>query len=115
MTPLNVPSSADHYEALVAAVVKATPDSVEEKCANPNCKCKREFLSGRPITLEDVLRALEACIAKYDDQHDPHGRECFVEGIVDAWFLGHDLAWHRDNAPETIEFLFNPLADTAKA
>lgn len=68
---------------------------------------------GRPITLEDVLRALIASVDQKFHPHSPVQRnrayQQYTLQILGKWHLGHSLEWHRDNAPETITFLHSLL------
>jgi hypothetical protein len=116
MTP-SQPASARQYEELVQAIVKAVPEIEYEKRSRravfgpeyPYGR-KRFFIKERlrrPITLEDVLRtARETSLTvdvdgffALDSKTDEHN----------YWHLGHSLEWHRDNAPETIQFLYSLL------
>lgn len=70
-----------------------------------NAKLKR---LGRPIRIADVL------LAYCDRYQDDSGRqECLdVHDIYSRWELGHDsLEWHRDNAPEVIDWLAGLLTN----
>lgn len=64
----------------------------------------------RPITLEDVLLVFPVVfgwgfISRCYGFFDVGGN------MICKWYLGHDLSWHRDNAPETIEFLHSLLCN----
>lgn len=63
---------------------------------------------GRPIGLEDVLRAIDkykkpnfGTVATNGWMHFGTDR-CF-------WTLGKDLAWHAEHSPETIDFIHSIL------
>lgn len=67
---------------------------------------------GRPITLEDVLRTLDAkekwiCVLA-NGQFAPFSGSTFYPDLV-KWNLGHSLEWHRDHTPQTITFLHSLL------
>lgn len=102
------------YEKLVSAIVKAVPEKERiDRCySTRKCACGvriDEHLNWVPC-LEDVLRAIK-------DRHGLHASSKVPATPLGAlfgtawsrsdseWHLGHDLAWHRDNAPETIRFL----------
>lgn len=56
---------------------------------------------GREIGLCDVLRAIEK-----NGREGVYPPELFALGHPMKWSLAHDsLSWHRDNAPEVIDFL----------
>ena len=59
----------------------------------------------RPIMLDDVLSAIGSGYGKYWLIHND-GREA-LEKIFELWHLGKSLEWHRDNAPEVIDFLYS--------
>lgn len=122
---MNKTTEVSAYEELVAAIVKAVPqirravctgctsDVHAERC--PNCPKHFVAVSLRPITVEDVLRAI------HKSQTSPIGvctsgefldcdDECNnLRGIDIRWHFGHSLEWHRDNAPETIAFLHSVI------
>ena len=116
------------YDELVAAIVKAVPWKLNDKdglAFEKRIHHDDQVLEqpNRPITLEDVLRA------SYAIGRPPHWDNPSPRLNVDStgllfffeyretpekqpnveWHLGHDLAWHRDNAPETIAFLHSLL------
>ena len=120
------------FEELTQAIVKATEikeefvccacaTTWEKECLCPICGCG-VYSQFRPITLEDVLRAHwnslsvdqarkepQLCITRsglffYFEYRTTPDKQPNVE-----WHLGHDLSWHRDNAPETITFLHQLL------
>lgn len=70
----------------------------------------------RPITLEDVLRWLQQTLGINGVEYyaavtagTVHKLNIVTRGSEANWHLGHDLAWHRYNAPETISFLHSLL------
>lgn len=65
---------------------------------------KKDFL--RSITLEDVLRVQDPECMKGASEGE---NALHLYRFLKIWHLGHDLAWHRDNAPETIDFLHSLL------
>ena len=107
------------YEAVVAEIMKAVPEiehSWHDLHEDVSLFQQFDVKSGtlkRPITLEDVLRAM-------DNKGNPNYSVTLDGKIwsVEAWgydkkkctfHLGHDLKWHRDNAPELIDFLYDIL------
>ncbi len=120
------PSTASAYDELVAAIGQAVSD-IGVHCFTENvgmhtvcewCKLKAttnnlDSICGvsRPITLEDVLRAIPPFVIRVcsgTGQIVDHTKTW--EGVSPcSWHLGQDLAWHRDNAPETIMFLHSLL------
>lgn len=69
----------------------------------------------RPITIEDVLRSNVSRQGHRDLAVDESGHFWVRhehgwnwQGEI-TWLLGHDLAWHKENAPETILFLHSLL------
>ena len=117
--PNENPKAAAKYEVVVAAIVKAVPEIWEWQ---PTVNNKQNY-GNRPITLEDVLRAVHKPEDIFDRLHvglkhgegliylslhsRTRGAAITINGV--DWHLGHDLAWHRDNAPETIDFLHSIL------
>jgi hypothetical protein len=107
------------YEAVVAAIMNVVPE--KERIAR--CFSTRKCLCGFRIdehvdfalTLGDVLRAIKEKVGLYQTSTHPMSPIAMLLGTVDyrcvtEWHLDHDsLAWHRDNAPETIEFLHSLL------
>ena len=107
-------SSAQKYEEVVAAIVKAVPCS-----GGLGADTGKYFLFNGRGTLEDVLRAMQVrrnypeisfglskvmIIKRYSlVTHD-------VETLAE-WHLGKSLEWHRDNAPAVIDFLHSLLHD----
>ncbi len=83
------------YEELVAAIVKAVPELREEQCKMTECFCHKEMRLRRPITIEDVLKAM------HKSNNPPIGvctsgefldcdNECNnLKGIDINWHLGH--------------------------
>lgn len=134
MTP--TPSSTEQYDELVAAIVKAVPEIMEWRCER--CRKKyAEYVNGcvicwnddlpvavnrslyegrkvsatpRPITLEDVLRATNGIWMGVS--HTGYMARMNFTSLLpggEYWHLGHDLEWHKENAPETILFLHSLL------
>lgn len=81
---------------------------------------KRPIRLSRKILLEDVLIALGKTQDRENNLYavSQEGMILHASGMgifcrVDCWWnLGHDLAWHRDNAPKTIDFLHTLLCST---
>lgn len=114
------------YEELVSAIVIGR-DGCDHECEYGlgkvfRSKCKK---CGKLVTkyefedslgLEDVLRALPRGWSVDNDgdfwEYGIQGYQCRSRQGFDGaeWHLGHDLAWHRDNAPETITFLHSLLS-----
>jgi len=93
------------YSELVAAVVKAVPEIGENKTEDNAYGIPPYEINARPITLEDILRAI-------DSQHNKnilYAQAGYLASNENGWTLGHDLAWHKENAPETITFLHTLL------
>ncbi len=114
------------YEELVAAIVRAVPEIVQHLavrkggvtyckfCGTEDWDAEEMEPCSRPITLEDVLRALPFWVVQIvigKDGHEAFFRDPDGDLSQSYWHLGHDLAWHRDNAPETIAFLRSLLCD----
>lgn len=114
--------TAEKYDELVAAIVKAVPEIYETargpichshtSCAF-HCHGRPIIAVNRPITLEDVLRALGENYAVGGDgrirEWNGAGDGWTLKERYYKWHLGHDLAWHRDNAHQTIFFLHGLL------
>lgn len=105
------------YDELAAKIEEAVPTIRYEKHSQHGDLCRNCFRDvvhfgapkecRRPITLEDVLRSP----FKTRINLNQYGA-IFVESepwAKSKWHLGHDLSWHRDNAPETIAFLHSLL------
>ncbi len=113
MTPTS--SIQRQYDELVAAIVKAVPEIIERP--KVYCEvCDEWSYRDEAIRLEDVLRAVRE--ARQKDVHTQatgkkmYFKDIWGEGLdqnTPLWHLGLDLAWHRDNAPETITFLHSLL------
>lgn len=107
------------YDELVAAIVKAVPGIEEDRRRREKMFGKfdddgeEKIYSLRPITLEDVLQTIEQNTDDLTLAVGTCGRFWEVsKGNIwrpEIWHLGHDLSWHRDNAPETIDFLHSIL------
>lgn len=128
MTPLD---TATAYKEVVAKIVEVVPEILiathcvhygfeENKVCSPCAVAgaiggwKTSMRKYRPITLEDVLRALptfnfressgsteEGTLFLSFDNLEPYGNF--------YWHLGKSLEWHRDSKPETILFLHTLL------
>ena len=84
------------------------------RCYLSTSKRTRQIHSeGRDPTLEDVLRSMDYQRVEMGLAGAPG--KIFVFFPKDKakkhgeWTLGQSLSWHRDNAPETIDFLYNLL------
>jgi len=70
---------------------------------------------GRPIRLADVLLAMPVEMELHHEPSGLHFRKKYAAGILNEnewikWDLEHDsLSWHKENKPETVEFLINLL------
>lgn len=111
------PSPQAMYNAVVDAIVKAVPEILQSFVVTESFRSDGSLdptkteLRQRPITLEDVLRAIR-------DVHGLHASSKVSATPLGAlfgtawsrsdceWHLGRSLEWHRDNAPETIAFLY---------
>lgn len=117
------------YDEVVEAIVEAVPglcmsDGKHEIDGNI-CKfcglsrtrrraCKKAP-KVRPITLEDVLRAMQGKVSNsigismngdfLDCDNDMNN----LHEVGASWTLGKDLAWHLKYKPETISFLHSLL------
>lgn len=111
---------AAQYEELVAAIVKAVPEIVTfQHSRNCSCRCGGKQRNLRPITLDDVLMAMNKKwryrllmvegFWKVDPMEQTYNKDRI--SVLDRWSLGHSLEWHRDNAPETIDLLRNLICD----
>lgn len=99
------PSIQRQYDELCEAIISSVPEIQEIEAGK---KFTQTGMRLRPITLEDVLMA----IFQIDNSFvvDSGGQFWTLnEDVAAKWNLGHDLAWHRDNAPETISFLHSFL------
>lgn len=115
LTP--TPEQQRQYDELVAAIVRAVPECRDggkchccnlDPCDHSTTGCP--WLIGRTPGLEDVLRATNGIWMGVS--HTGYMARMNFTSLLpggEYWHLGHDLAWHRDNAPETIKFLHSLL------
>ncbi len=112
-------SSAQKYSELVAAIVKVVPD-IKVELLPPflmrQAKTASEMHAYRPITLEDVLRALQRreddFVTTVNQQGEIRTLDSYGEPQRGAdWHLGAPLS---DQSDETKDFLHSLLAAMAK-
>lgn len=96
------------YDIVREACVKANPEIIEFD------KGFIHLFPERTIHLADVLLAIKGKYmigTLHKDGGFKNGREWFGE-IAWDWDLSHDsLEWHRDNQPETVEWLAGLLTN----
>lgn len=88
------------YDELVAAIVEAV-----ENAGDPEHYIAKD---GR-LWLDDVLQGVAS-------KREATTQCVIMEGAIQFlgmfdWRTGHDLAWHRHNAPETIDCLHSLLCN----
>ena len=98
------------YKELVKVIQKACPELLINKNAQLiTWERKVEYFKQyAPITIGHVLRAMKeklVCFARIPSINATNSGYL----ISELWNLEHTLEWHKENQPETVEFLIKLL------